>query len=87
MHYLAKLLYSQWTFQTSARIMPTQTLDCAAALEGGGIWCSNEGDFADFVTNSFLHYRSTPTVKVSSLADKMPAGSAPERFLSARPAC
>ncbi len=57
-----------------------------AALKGGGIWCPHEGNFADVVINAFLHYHSTPTVRLSSVADKIPVGSAPERFLSGLPA-
>lgn len=57
-----------------------------AALTGGGIWCPHEGNFADVVINAFLHYHSTPTVRLSSVADKIPVGSAPERFLIGLPA-
>ena len=55
-------------------------------LKGGGIWGPHEGNFADVVINAFLHYHNTPTVGLSSVADKIPVGSAPERFLSGLPA-
>ncbi|DBA89329.1 TPA: hypothetical protein ACH3X2_004773 [Trebouxia sp. C0005] len=57
-----------------------------AVLKGGGIWGPHEGNFADVVINAFLHYHSTPTVGLSSVADKIPVGSARERFLSGLPA-
>ena len=53
-----------------------------AALTEGGVWCPHERNFADVVINAFLHDHSTPTVRLSSIADKTPVGSAPERFLS-----
>jgi len=56
-----------------------------AALRGGGTWCPHKGNFADVVINAFLHYHSTPAVRLSSVADKIPIGSTPERFLSGLP--
>ena len=56
------------------------------ALKGSDTWSPTEGNFCDMVINAFLHYHSSPTVRLSSVADNIPMGSEETRFLSALPA-
>ena len=50
--------------------------------EGGGglVWCAREGDV---VINAFLHYHSTPVVRLYSVTDCIPMRSTSDRFLGA----
>ena len=57
-----------------------------AALEGEGMWTPHEGNFADVTINAFLHYHTTPTVRLYSVANRVPIGSTADCFLSGLPA-